>query len=209
MQPTHTIRRVADVTRVAVLLLALLAVTGCGAPATTVSTAPATLSPDLIGPAASRSTESASDGTFSVTLSVPATTHHAADALDVFATLTYGGPEPSIAVDGDSMGLVAFTFTQLDGTRSMVPVSDLMCAAPTTLQRQVGATFRPVKSIGWIAEDPNAAFYKQWASDPQVHLPPGRWQILATAQIYVGTACYGGTPDHKLVTPPLVLDVAP
>jgi hypothetical protein len=156
---------------------------------------------------ASGSTETASDGTFSVTVSVPATTHHASDALDVSATLTYLGPQPSIGVDGDSLGLVFFTFTQLDGTRSMAPVSILMCAAPTTLQRQAPATFRPVKSIGWTAEDPNAAFYQQWASDPQVHLPAGRWQILATAQIYVGTACYGGTPDHKIVTPPLVLDV--
>jgi hypothetical protein len=156
----------------------------------------------------SRSTESASDGTFCVTLSVSATTHHAVDALDIFATLTYQGPQPSIAISGDSMGLVFFTFTQLDGTRSMVPVSDLMCA-PTTLERQATATFRPVKSIGWTAEDPNAAFYKQWASDPQVHLPAGRWQILATAQIYVATSCYGGTPDHKLVMPPLIVDVAP
>jgi hypothetical protein len=156
-----------------------------------------------------RTIETTADGTFSVTISVPATAHHASDALDVFATLTYQGPEPSIDVDGDSMGLVAFTFTQLDGTRSMVPASRLMCGAPTTLYRQAAATFRPVKSIGWGAEDPNAAFYQQWASDPQVHLPAGRWQILATAWIYMGTACYGGTPDHKLATPPLVVDVAP
>jgi hypothetical protein len=155
------------------------------------------------------STETATDGTFSVTVSAPATTHHASDALDVFASLTYEGPQPSIAVDGDSEGLVFLTFTQLDGTRSMVPVSIALCAAPTTLRREAAATYRPVKSIAWTAEDPNAAFYQQWASDPQVHLPAGRWQILATAQIHVGTACYGGTPDHKLVTPPLVVNVAP
>lgn len=155
-----------------------------------------------------RTSETTTDGTFSVTISVPASDHHASDALDVFATLTYEGPQPSIGVDGDSIGLVFFTFTQLDGTRSMVPASLLMCA-PTTLQRDTAATFRPVKAIGWTAEDPNAAFYQEWASDPQVHLPAGRWQILARAQIYVGTACYGGKPDHNLVTPPLVVDVAP
>ena len=176
--------------RLAVLAAALLAA-GCASSAPGLS-----------------SNETATDGTFTVTVSAPATTH-SSDALDVFATLTYQGPQPSIGVDGDSMGLVSFTFTQLDGTRSMVPASDLMCAAPTTLQRQAAATYRPVKSIGWMAEDPTAAFYQQWASDPQVRLPAGRWQIIATALIYVGTACYGGTPDHKLVTPPLVVDVMP
>jgi hypothetical protein len=158
---------------------------------------------------AGRSTQTTSDGTFSVTISVPATAHHASDALDVLATLTYLGPQPSIGVDGDSVGLVFFTFKQLDGTRSMAPVSIEICAAPATLQRQVPATFRPTKFMGWDGEDPNAAFYHQWVSDPEVHLPTGRWQIVATAQIWLGTACYSSMPDHKLVTPPLVLDVTP
>jgi len=41
VQPVHAIQRPTDVIRAAVLLLALLAVAGCVAPATTVSTAPA------------------------------------------------------------------------------------------------------------------------------------------------------------------------
>jgi hypothetical protein len=155
------------------------------------------------------STQTATNGTFSVTIAAPATIHHASDALDVFATLTYQGPQPSIDVDGDSVGLVFFTFTQLDGTRAMAPMSILICALPTRLLRLAPATFRPGKSIAFSGDDPNADFYKQWAADPQVHLPAGRWQILATAQIFVGTACYGRTADYKLVTPPLVVEVAP
>lgn len=197
--------------RLAVLAAALLAA-GCassapGSPSTETATDGTIRVAVSASAPGSRSTETATDGTFSVAVSAPATTH-SSDALDVFATLTYQGPQPSIDVDGDSMGLVFFAFTQLDGTRSMVPVSVLLCAA-TTLQRQAAATYRPVKSIGFTAEDPNAAFYQQWAADPQVHLPAGRWQIVATAQIYAATACYGGAPDHKLVTPPLVVDVTP
>jgi hypothetical protein len=127
----------------------------------------------------------------------------------LFATLTYQGAQPSIEVDGDSDGVVAFSFKQLDGTRSMDPVSRLMCGGPTSLVREVPATFRPTKSVGFSNDDPNEAFYREWAADPQVHLPAGRWQIVATAQIYVGTSCYGGKPDHKLVTAPLMVDVAP
>ena len=64
---------------------------------------------------APRASQAATDGTFVVTVSVPSGTHHASDAPDVVATLTYQGPAPSIAVDGDDVGLVHFTFKQLDG----------------------------------------------------------------------------------------------
>jgi hypothetical protein len=167
----------------------------------------------LLGAACSSSapgpaTQTATDGTFEVTISVPAATHHASDALDIVATLTYQGPEPSIAATGDDAGLVSFSFKQLDGTRSMVPVSRLICGQATTLQRGVPATFRPEKSVAFEPSGPDATFYRQWAADPQVHLSAGRWQVVATAVIFDGMTCMKKAPDHTLTTPPLVLDLA-
>jgi hypothetical protein len=156
-----------------------------------------------------RASQAATDGTFNVAVSVPSGTHHASEALDVVATLTYQGPAPSIAVDGDDVGLVHFTFKQLDGARVGASVSDLMCAPQTTLLRGTAATFRPGKSIGWVDYDPNASFDTQPSADPDVHLSAGRWQIIATAQIWDSRTCYGASPDHTISTPPLVLDVVP
>jgi hypothetical protein len=152
--------------------------------------------------------QTATDGTFQVTLSIPPGPHHAADALDVVATLTYQGPGSSITVDGDDEGLVWFSFKQLDGSRAMGgPLSRLICGSPTTLLRGSATTIRPAKSVAYAADDPNAAFYEQWASDPEIHLSAGRWQIVATAQIWDGPTCIGAKADHVITPAPLVVDV--
>ena len=58
-------------------------------------------------------------------------------------------------------------------------------------------------------DDPNAAFYSRWTSDPELHLPAGRWQIVATAQIWDGETCMGAKPGHVIAPPPLLVDVVP
>jgi len=68
-------------------------------------------------------------------------------------------------VDGDDVGLVHFTFKQLDGTRVGASISDLMCAPQTTLLRGTAATFRPGESIGWVDYDPDASFDTQPSAD--------------------------------------------
>ena len=155
-------------------------------------------------------TQTTTDGTFEVEVSVPAGAHHAADALDVVATLTYEGPRPSITVDAGDGGFVFFSFKQLDGNLEMGGhVSRLICSPSTTMVRRSSATFRPVKSVAYSADDPNAAVYRQWASDPEVHLPAGRWQIVATAQIWDAATCIGAKADHVISLPPLLVDVVP
>jgi hypothetical protein len=155
-------------------------------------------------------TQTATDGTFEVTVSVPPGAHHAADALGVVATLTYEGPQPSITVDTGDEGFVFFSFKQLDGSREMGgPISRLICSPSTTMVRGSSATFRPAKSVAYGADDPSAAFYRQWASDPELHLPAGRWQIVATAQIWDAETCIGAKADHVISLPPLLVDVVP
>jgi hypothetical protein len=122
--------------------------------------------------------------------------------------LTYQGPQPSITVDTGDEDFIAFSFKQLDGSLEMGgPISRLICAPSTTLVRGSSATFRPSKSVAYPADDPNAAFYSQWATDDEVHLPVGRWQISATALIWDGQTCIGAKPDHVIALPPLLLDV--
>jgi hypothetical protein len=155
-------------------------------------------------------TQTATDETFEVQVSVPTGTHHAADALGVVATLTYEGPQPSITVDSDDEGFVFFSFKQLDGSLEMGGLmSRLICASSTTMLRGSSVTFRPAKSVAYRADDPNAAFYSRWASDPEIHLPAGRWQIIATAQVWDGETCMGAKPGHVITPASLLLDVVP
>ena len=159
---------------------------------------------------AQSTTQTATDGTFEVGVSVAPGTHHAADALDIVATLTYQGPQPSITVDGGDQGLVWFSFKQLDGSLAMDGgVSRLICSPSTTMARGSSASFRPAKSVGYGADDPNAAFYSRWASDAELHLPAGRWQIVVTAQIWDRESCMGTKPDHVITVSPLLVDVVP
>ncbi len=130
----------------------------------------------------------ARDDSYVLTVRVPRVTYHAADAIDVVATLTYVGTAPSARVSGDSGGLVAFRFKQLDGPLEMAPVSRWICR-DYALTPGVPISQRVVKSIGFSADDPNAAFYGAWYSDPAVHLPAPTWRIEAGAAMYDGSGC--------------------
>lgn len=47
------------------------------------------------------------------------------------------------------------------------------------------------KSGAFDGDDPNHDFYIRWFHDPELHLPPGEWQIRAIAEFYEGTECEG------------------
>ena len=51
-----------------------------------------------------------------------------------------------------------------------------------------------VKSGGFSADDPDAAFYRAFFSEPLVRLPAGRWEIAAVASFVVGDR----RPEHSL-----------
>ncbi len=141
-----------------------------------------------------------SDANFKLALNVPAGPQHAKDAIDLTASLTYIGPEKSITVVGDSDGMVGFYFVEVGGTKILGFASRLMCGKPIVLERGVARAFTPPKSAAFDENDPNAAFYRQWVSDPQVHLTPGHWEVGAIAMVWNGTSCYEHDADHKLQT---------
>jgi hypothetical protein len=175
---------------VMMVLATTLAVAACASPEPTIQTA--------------------TDGIFEATVSVPPGVHNEADALGLVATLTYVGPDGSVTVDGDDEGFFWFRYRQLDGNREMGgDLSRLICGSPVTLLHGSSATFRPTRAVAYKADDPNAAFYQKWAADPDFRLPAGRWEIVAAAQIWDGETCIGSSPDHVISLAPLVVNVAP
>ena len=98
---------------------------------------------------------------------------------------------------------------QLDGRLVMAPGSNAICAHElTTLERGRAVNIVPYWSVGFDLEDPDAAFYERWRSDPQLHLPAGTWHVVAQALICAGPAP-ADNQDHLLRTPPLVLTIRP
>ena len=52
------------------------------------------------------------------------------------------------------------------------------------------------KSGGFIGDDPNAPFYRQFLEDPLLHLPPGRWALDVDAQLTMPQGCGEGRDVH-------------
>ena len=113
------------------------------------------------------------------------------------AAVTYGGDLASIEVTADDNGLITFTATQLNGPLRMGGVSRLM---PETYELVAGRPHEEafIKTVGFTAEDPNAALYQAWFDDPIFWLPAGMWEIGATARFtFVGP---GGPVERELST---------
>jgi hypothetical protein len=122
-------------------------------------------------------------------MSVPRTTYHAGEVIEVDTTATYVGSAAKVTASSEWESLVVFTLEQLDGPRDMLdPVSDLMCRQ-IDLVRGVPIDVRFQKSGGYLGTDPLAPFWKQYFADRQLHLPPGRWRIVAKLEAALDPVC--------------------
>jgi len=89
---------------------------------------------------------------------------------------------------GSGSGLVLFGFEEVGGSRRIQPAMSDDCAGyrlspDTPLSREL------TKSGGWVADDPDAEFYKAFFADPLIHLPPGQWRVGAIASFSDGRSC--------------------
>ncbi len=106
------------------------------------------------------------------------------EPITIAATLTYIGPENSVAVyHGDPM--VTFDLAELSGRREMGGVVHDVCRQ-TVLTKGKPIAIAYTKSAGWTGEDPNAAFYQGWMQDPLLHLPAGSWNVVVAGDFATG-----------------------
>jgi hypothetical protein len=148
------------------LLAAVLAVAGCD------------MLPGGAGPMARDADES-----FELLLQVGSTRYTANQPIDLSATLAYLGPEAGIDLAGSGSGLISFSAKQLDGRLQIGGAQTSDCKA-YRLNRGQPLEVPYMKSGAWSNDDPDAAFYQAFFKDPVFRLPPGRWQIFATAEFY-------------------------
>jgi hypothetical protein len=160
---------------------------------------PATASPD--GPA-----QRVSDvqGAFQLTFELPRTTFRAGEPIDGLATLGVIG-DGAIAFGSSGGGPFVFDFAEIEGGRHVGGVMDGACAA-YRLEPGRPMTSEITKSGAFSAEDPEAAFYRTFLSDPVVSLPAGDWRITAAAALVEGKGCSGASRN---LAAPITVRVTP
>ena len=208
-QPSRMAQRLATVVT---STLASIAVAACGLAVSTPSLSPtgtsqaASSAPSPSGTSTGGSTLRAEtqEGPFRLTFELPKDTWSAGEAIQGHATLSLAAGSAA-DIGGSGGGLIGFDFAEVDGTRHMDAVFTMDCH-PYHLVAGRPMSTPIVKSVGFEASDPNAAFYQAWYSEPEVHLPAGTWTIRAVTSFVDGTGCSGASHDLRA---PVVVTVLP
>lgn len=191
--------------RTGFLVGAVLVAAGCG-PSPSATVTPGPTATTIPSPSPSPVSESARDELFVLTVIVPGLNYQADEVIDLRASLEYLGPDAEIEVRPRDLGLVWFSFEQLDGPLAMGPYSSFICGQETViLTPREPLIVRPLKAASWTSEDPAESFYLAWTSDPVLRLPAGQWQVETGAEMCDETGDIG----HRLRPAPLTLTVAP
>lgn len=131
-----------------------------------------------------------SQADFVLELTVDQERYRAGQPIFARATLTYLGGEPSATVYGSSHGNPGLAIRQLDGPIN--PGSGMTSDCGTHEFRAREPRAFGGKGGAYSQDDPLASFYEAFTEDPLLRLPPGRWEIAAFAQYYVGPGdCIG------------------
>jgi hypothetical protein len=179
-----------SMTRCFAIVLAVL-LTACSGPKP--SAAP-TASPSIAAsPSVAAATAEDGEGPFRLVFTLPKTTWSAGDSIDGQSRLEFSGVAP-VTIVGSAGGVLGFSFAEVDGRRQMGPAWDTACAIHAI------APDKPIvspitKSGGYGDDQPDAAFYRAFFTDPLVHLPAGEWDITAAAE-FVEREC-GGPPHSR------------
>lgn len=132
---------------------------------------------------------SVTDGPFHLEFSLTKSTYLTTEPIEGMATLsvtdgmawTLGGPAGSP---------IGFSMVEVGGTRHMDQFWREKCA-PYAIDPDSPLTSPFTKSGGWAGDDPDAAFYEQFFADPEIHLPPGTWDISAVTEFLDDSGCNG------------------
>jgi hypothetical protein len=136
------------------------------------------------------------DGPFRLQLALPRLDWRAGDAITGTATLAYTGTAPT-TVYGSSGGVIAFSYAEVGGTRSVDPVWSADCG-PHPLGPAAPITADLSKSGAVDGTGPDADFQRSFLADPGVvRLPAGTWDVSAVTKFLDGEACSGASHDMK------------
>jgi hypothetical protein len=116
---------------------------------------------------------------FVLAMTVPTDHFALGEAIDVRTSLTWAGPAPNAAIWGSGSGPVVFLFEELTGRRRMIGGAMTADCARHPYVQSVATPIPFHKSGGWNADDPDAAFYREFFADPLLRLPAGRWRVMA------------------------------
>jgi hypothetical protein len=126
----------------------------------------------------------AREGDFVLTLSSPRSAWAVGEPIDIKATLSYVGAEPEMTIWGGG-GPVVFSLRQLSGGNAILGGGqDLPC-----IGYDVGPDsplIWPFGKAGGVQEEP--PFDLAWFQDPELTLPTGRWEVIASLSYSIG-AC--------------------
>jgi len=137
------------------------------------------------------------DGAFRLTIATDHDRYRAGQVIEVVATLTYLGPDPSTVALGSGSGLVGFGVKSDDPAIDIGPAFTTDCA-PWPFVRDEIVEYPFSKSGGFGNDDPLADFYRSYFEMPELRLPAGTWTIYAGASFSIGSDC---RPDpHELST---------
>jgi hypothetical protein len=98
------------------------------------------------------------------------------DIIDVWATFEYIGDEEEIEIfHGDPY----LTFTVFDGETYWGSGFIVDVLMSTTLKKNTTYHFEHVKSGSWSADEPDAAYWQDFYSQPDLRLPAGEYTVTA------------------------------
>ena len=123
-------------------------------------------------------------------------TYTDAEPIEGLATLSVLAPGIR-EVEASGGQPMSFGIVEVGGRRAIEPPFGGKCNRVTISQ---GAPFNSqiIKSGGFSANDPDAGFYVDFFEDPELHLPPGTWDITANASFSRGRC--GEDPRHLEAT---------
>jgi len=138
-----------------------------------------------------------SDGAFRMTIATDQDRYRAGQAIEVEATLTFLGPEPTTVALGSGSGLIGFGVASDDPAIVIGAAFTTDCASWPIVRDEV-IEYPFSKSGGWGEDDPLAPFYRSYFAMPELRLPAGTWTIGAGAAFFTGADC--GDEPHDLST---------
>ncbi len=130
------------------------------------------------------------DSGFVLTITSPRQVWAVDEPIVVDAEFAYLGPGERKVFGPGPGSHIGFSVIELTGHRRMEAIWLLACASWTMNRAPLSTPL--IKSGGWDANDPDAAFYQLFVDDPEFRLPVGRWEVAADAPFSLGPDSCGG-----------------